>query len=84
MRRWSERSFNGIVAFRRKRRCWNLQQIFPVTYKISRDDWKVIGIPELQGGKMQTAASHEADGEVERVVNAILAWVKSIDPDSIK
>ncbi|MEI6690621.1 MAG: hypothetical protein WCL07_02615 [bacterium] len=61
-----------------------LPYIFLSTYKITRDDWKVLGVPELQGNRMQEAAEHDADGEVDKVVEALLKWVNDNDPETIK
>lgn len=62
----------------------NLQFIFLATYKISKDDWKMEGVPELQGNRMQESAAHDADGEVDKVIGSLLRWMKDIDPESIK
>ncbi len=58
--------------------------IFLSTYKISRDDWKIVGVPELQGNRIQEGAAHDADGEVDKVVSALLKWVSENDPETIK
>lgn len=61
-----------------------LPLIFPVTYKITRDRWKIIGVPELKGNRIQEAAVHDADGEVDKVVNTLTKWIAQIDPETAK
>lgn len=61
-----------------------LPLIFLATYKISRDDWKLVGVPELQGNRIQEDAAHDADGEVDKVVNAFTKWIAQNDPEARK
>lgn len=62
----------------------NLQYMFLATYKISRDDWKMEGVPELQGNRMQEEADHDGDGEVEKIVDALLKWINDNDPGTYR
>ncbi len=61
-----------------------LPSIFLATYKLTKDDWKLLGVPELQGNRMQEEAAHDADGEVDKIVDALLKWIKDNDPETIK
>lgn len=61
-----------------------LPLIFPVTYKITRERWKVIGVPELKGNRIQETALHDADGEVDKVVDALVKWIRDNDPETLK
>jgi|GEM_PF-1418081 len=61
-----------------------LPLIFPVTYKITRERWKIIGVPELKGNRIQEEATHDADGEVDKVVNALTKWIAQNDPETAK
>lgn len=61
-----------------------LPLIFPVTYKISRERWKIIGVPELKGNRIQEEAMYDSDGEVDKVVNALLKWIEQNDLRTIK
>ena len=61
-----------------------LPLIFLATYKITRDDWKLVGVPELQGNRIQEDAAHDADGEVDKVVNALTKWIAQNDPETAK
>jgi hypothetical protein len=61
-----------------------LPLIFPVTYKITREKWKIIGVPELKGNRIQEEAAHDADGEVDKIVNALTKWIAQNDPETEK
>ena len=61
-----------------------LPLIFPVTYKITRERWKIIGVPELKGNRIQEEAVHDSDGEVDKIVSALLKWIEQNDPETIK
>lgn len=58
--------------------------IYPVLFKMDRDDWKRVGLPSLQGNRDLISVTHDADGEVEKAVKNIYAWVAKLDPESIK
>ncbi len=58
--------------------------IYPVLFKMSRDDWKRVGLASLQGNRDLTTVEHDADAEVEKAVKSIYAWIAKLDPESVK
>lgn len=58
--------------------------IFLATYKLTRDQWKLFSPPELQGNRIQEEAAHDADSEVDKVIDALLKWIGQCDPETVK
>jgi len=73
-----------LIHFSEIEEVTKLPLIFPVTYKITRERWKIIGVPELKGNRIQEEAAHDADGEVDKVVNALTKWIAQNDPETTK